>query len=356
MPSLRRVAIPGLDSLGPERRASTVAVSPSGRLAFTGAFDPGDRLITVVDTTGAVLARFGRKGKGPGEFAIPFFLAFDDSLVLAFDAGLLRVVAFDQRGRHRFTRVVPHAGRALDLRADSVFVASGDGRHEVAIERVATATMEGRPFLAAGDSSSLLAITHWAGRPASRTPFAFAANDAVAVVAQPFSYRLQAYTLDGRPAYRFGRDLPPRRRTPRELARARAALEKVVRRGIPGPKGERVVPAGAREALARLATDTLRHFPVIGALHFDGRGRLWVIGDIGDSSFADVFAGPRFLGRIPIGCADAQGAVSLNGRWLAMLCTVTDEDDPREVALQLYRIEEGAGDGAPGSATVATRQ
>jgi len=68
LPLLERVIIPGLDTVGPERTSAIAAFSPAGRLVFTDAFDADGRLFTIVDTTGAVLARFGRKGKGPGEF------------------------------------------------------------------------------------------------------------------------------------------------------------------------------------------------------------------------------------------------------------------------------------------------
>ena len=112
-----------------------------------------------------------------------------------------------------------------------------------------------------------------------------------------------------------------------------------MRMGFVGPDGRRVqLPSDAAD-FARLPLDTLRHFRLASSLHFDARGRLWVIGQAHDSVFADAFAGTRWLGRQMLPCWHDHLQPSLNGTWLALACATPDAPE-RDVELQVYRIRE----------------
>ena len=60
--------------------------------------DPSYRQISVFDSTGALTRRIGRRGSGPGEYMMPYSLAWlGDSLALL-DPGVPRVMLVDKSG------------------------------------------------------------------------------------------------------------------------------------------------------------------------------------------------------------------------------------------------------------------
>jgi hypothetical protein len=68
-----------------------------------------------------------------------------------------------------------------------------------------------------------------------------------------------------------------------------------------------------------------------------------VIGQANDSTFADAFAGARWLGRRMLPCRHA-GAypdlqASLTGDWLVLVCAAPEETT-RDVELQVYRVRD----------------
>jgi hypothetical protein len=111
-----------------------------------------------------------------------------------------------------------------------------------------------------------------------------------------------------------------------------------MRSGMPGPSGGRVAIGGLEERLDSLPKQVLPHFSRHG-LGYDARGRLLVIGEATDSTFVDVFADTAFLGRQMLPCTGHYASVSLNGEWLALLCT-TDAAEGPPAELQLYRLED----------------
>lgn len=74
------------------------AAAPAGpgRVAFLD--DDGNRVM-VVDTTGRVVATFGRKGGGPGELSNPQYLVRTDSGLAVYDGLKFALVRFDLDGR-----------------------------------------------------------------------------------------------------------------------------------------------------------------------------------------------------------------------------------------------------------------
>ena len=78
-------------------RWAAAAVDP-GRVAF---LDEAGNRVVVIDTTARVVATFGRKGGGPGEFANPRFLVRTDSGLAVYDGLKFALVVFDLDGRPR---------------------------------------------------------------------------------------------------------------------------------------------------------------------------------------------------------------------------------------------------------------
>lgn len=147
-------------------------------------------------------------------------------------------------------------------------------------------------------------------------------------------YRLRYYDR-GKPSLEFGREIPPRRRNAAAFERERRWITQQIRIGFVGPNGKRMALPGLQERLDTLDREVLPHFSRHG-LAFDHAGRLWVIGETGDSAFADVFADTTFLGRIALSCRGPDRSISFNTRWLAMIC-LTPDGEPE---IQLYRVAD----------------
>ncbi len=126
--------------------------------------------------------------------------------------------------------------------------------------------------------------------------------------------------------------MEPRHRGPRELALEREALDRM--RSFRGPDGKRIDERQIEERKAAAAEAVVPHFER-GAIFLDGSQRMWVFGTANDSTFADVFAGTTFLGRLMVPCFNRYGWRDLNGSWLVMGC----EGDAEALAtLKLFRI------------------
>lgn len=151
--SLVRINMPQLANAGPERASAIVAVSPDGYVAFTQGYDPGDHLITVIDSTGRVVGRFGKTGSGPGEFQVIMLLHIDNTTVYTFGPG--RLSAFSFSGKHLWTHQMPPSVGPLGIAGDSMDVVDVaglvSGRQPMEVRRIATATGTGRVLVASTD-------------------------------------------------------------------------------------------------------------------------------------------------------------------------------------------------------------
>lgn len=112
-----RMPMPRLADAGPERTSALVAVSATGFVAFTSGFDAAGRLVTVIDSTGRIVARFAKTGDGPGEFRAPLRLLFADSTLYVFQAA--RLAAFTLRGTLLWSRTMAPTDLALGSRFSS---------------------------------------------------------------------------------------------------------------------------------------------------------------------------------------------------------------------------------------------
>ena len=296
LPRLERVTIPALESIGPERAGASVAVSASGIMAFTGGFDQQNRVVTVVDNTGRLLARVGPPGNGPGELTIPVQLAFAGRELVTLELGARRLSRFSLDGALQASAVAAAPIMLAAPSGDSIEVfqwpTSGAGQ-VLDFRRISPRTQEGRMLLS-GQSSSLRKLASEGRQQGMAVAGVLYVSAGSAVIAANVS-------------------------TNRLLGIG--AGEKILfehrGRQEDAPPGETTLSA-------------------VGGLQVDGKERIWAIGPSQRTgrTAAEVYSGPRVLGRIDLPC---RGSVALAGSWLAILCD-TPESASHDVSLQLYRI------------------
>ena len=295
-PRLERVSMPLLDSIGPEKADAIVAISPTGMVAFTGAFDERDRILTLLDDAGRLVGRFGAPGSGPGELSVPLQLTFTTRELIAVELSSRRISRFGLDGSSRGTAAM----------TSPVFLAAGFGdsidvyqfptgsQPVLDFKRISPLTMDGRVLLS-GQSPGLRDLSSEGQQQgAAVASIVYAAVGGTVVAVNVATYRLVG----------FG---------PGATARFDV-------------RGKSNAPPGETPLLA------------IGGVQVDGRQRLWAIGadQTTGRSFADVWNGSQLLGRLDLPC---RGTVALSGTWLAILCS-TPNASSRDVALQIYRVVE----------------
>lgn len=296
MPRLERVAVPALESIGPEKAGASVAVSASGVIAFTGGFDEQNRAVTIVDHTGRVLARLGPRGQGPGELSVPVRLNFAGGELIVLELGARRVsrFAFDGKVQATVPSMAPIFLSAVS--GDSLDVwqwpAAAAAKPIMDFRRISPKTLEGRTLLS-GQSTSLRGLIPEVEQGNAIASIVYAAAGSTIIAANVATNRLVGIGANESILFELrGQlgDVPPK-----------------------------------ETALAAM-----------GGLQVDGKSRIWAIGPSqrAGKTAADIYAGARSLGRLDLPC---KGSVTLSGSWLAILCA-TPESTSRDVLLQVYRI------------------
>jgi hypothetical protein len=305
-----------------------------------------DPVLTTIDSTGRVVARWGRRGEGPGELRGDELLLSGDSVVAAVGVDGERTRLFEPDGTLVVERRESPRGMPGDLSGERIpwwqSVRIGDGpqqkgsvgRRGPFIAWCVRSECE-ETLLPARDT--LVGQLHAAATPVSHGPWpGFGIDGQRFVVGNGYTYELWIVDQAGSSVPRqFGRSIQPRMATPRAIARAESSWSKLERGGYPGPGGQRISPDfTADREFIRSAPQP--HFQ-LGSIKFDDRHRMWVIGNVGDSTFLDVFADTTFLGRITIDCRRFYDrASSLRGHWVALGCEPNDdESDPM---IRLFRI------------------
>ena len=76
----------------------------------------------------------------------------------------------------------------------------------------------------------------------------------------------------------------------------------------------------------------------------DDRDRLWIIGQVNDSTWVDLFVGTSFVRRWTWPCAGNDRCVrtAMGGGYLALVCEAPDDGREAEAMLRIYEIREGA--------------
>lgn len=337
MPVLEREAL-ALDlEHDPPRPNTPIAVSSRGTVVFANPRHRRDRnMLTVAQPPGGGAPReIIRKGGGPGEVADGSLrILFLDTLLLVEDHEQTRTSLFTPQGVLLASGPVPFGWYLLGGRGDSLdYFSTHSPEGRSAVYRRPALGREDRVVIPQDDSFLRRAAPPVVGTALRSAP-AYAVSGGRIAMAEPRGYRIRYY--DRAAGYvEFGRDLPPRRRTPAAFDRERRRIRQQLRMGFVGPDGKRIPVPGLQERLDTLDREVLPHFTRHG-LAFDHAGRLWVVGETGDSSFADVFADTTFLGRLALSCRGPGRSISFNRRWLAMIC-LSDNDEPE---IQLYRADD----------------
>jgi hypothetical protein len=344
VPNLRQVALRNLGTDGPERRNSHIAVTPQGAIAFTSGFDAQDRLVTIVDSTGRVLARAIPKGPGPGEANGVMTLLSSESTFAAYSPDG-RLIVFRPSGAHVATHrlTAENAGAPLRLFQDSIDVLKVPGFN--GIRRIALSSLGGRPLIPLGDATlaGLVKSTQPQGPPSYPAYVSFPGG---VLVGHTTTYRLQRFDSKGNPVGpAFGRPLPPNHPDSVALAEVRRAAEAAAARGpqptvVRNPDGTVAAtapPTRTRTVDERVAAEAARVIPHFGptGLHVDGAGRVWVVRPTGNTTTFDVYRDGRLLGSRSIPCRTGGGSIA--GAFLAIMCQSSHPD--REVDLKLFKIE-----------------
>lgn len=309
-----------------------------GRLVIN---DPNESpFLRVYDSTGAELARFGRDGSGPGEV---------HGLVEMWGHGDTLVVYDESRATIRFRGdgtlldESPVVGMEWPL---SATVDSFDGYANIGarrpaprppIERRAIHGIEHRTLLGPGDSIFDLAdsLTRFRSMPSG----AWLGTPTRNYFGEGWTYTIGVYAPDGTRLGIIRRDLGPNQRSPAALARTRASLE-LANQPSPGPSGKLMAPSPSIQArLDTLERESIRHFE-FGMLRVDGLGRLWVFGDLGEQTFADVFADTAFLGRHVLDCRKPRMRIAMAEDWFALQCHPDAPDADNPFQIRSWRIVE----------------
>jgi len=347
-PGLERVSFTLAEEDIPERSVLTMALTARGTLTFLK--DPrGPKVFATVDSTGAVLARWGRRGEGPGEVLGDELLLSGDSSVVVVDLNGRRLQLFSPVGKLLREQASPPRGKPSSFANGRVlwWLSSGSGAGAREPGRLGPT----RPLISwcvlgvCADtvlpaSDSIVERVHRASPPGGIGGWpAMVADGDRFWLGDGYSYTIWRFDSGGNvPPVRIQRAVPQRMVTAREFAKLDSSWVKLERSGMPGPGGKRIRLEFDVERQF-MKKEPLPHFQLFG-LSVDGRQRLWVIGRSNDSTFLDVFADTTFLGRHMIACHRSGYAAAVRGHWLALAC-----DDEVEtggaVDRRLYRIVEG---------------
>lgn len=259
--------------------------------------DGSEHQVVVFDTAGREIARLGRSGRGPGEFASGGpLLASDRGEIVAADVLLSRLSYFD--ARFRFVRSVQVPGlpmRLLGWRGSRVAVAwttpsPAGGGPTVGTVDLAAGTAAARFGVYRADS--VLGVPMTVGGMSIAPPIlsAATARDGVFLFARVDQYRIVGIDSAGVVRRTFGRpELPPQYRTPAEMQADEAILDRGMQRIAPPPPEAAQMLRDFRRDLLRRPKSFLS-----AAFAVDQQGRLWVGANrgSGDSTEVDVFS-PR---------------------------------------------------------------
>jgi hypothetical protein len=299
LPVLRRVTIPSLDTIGPEKARGAVAISSAGVIAFTGAFDSANRAVTIIDTTGRILARVGPQGQGPGELGGLLQLAFAGTELVAIDIGSRKMSRFGFDGAYRGAVTMPTAMGLAGVTRDSIdMVRWPDGKAVspmLDFVRVSPVSASGR-LLMSGQTPVLRELGQEGLQKGNILASVLYISDGASVVAVNVgSYRLMGFEADGRVSF--------------DMRGARVST----------PPGETPL------------------YPN-GGVQRDGMQRIWALGtnQATGRTFADLYLKGRFLGRLDLPC---KGEATVTGPFMAIRCREPESAD-RDVSLRVYRIDE----------------
>ncbi len=313
----------------PSQDALRAAVSFDGTVAV---MTNGDPAVALFGPDLSNITMVGKKGSGPGEFTAAAGYSVFSGNTLYVQVGS-RIVSIARSGDswQAASWAIEPSYQLLSVTPDSADFWEISAKEGFPILRLGIRGNAPRRLLGAADSFYKRLVTPLGGEQGEPRRPIVTSNDSLLVAAGGYTYELMQLDLRTRRAIYFGRQMPPRRRTPIELAESQARWAG----GIVGPGGQTLRSPVLQAKYDRLATDTLPHFRP-GGLSLVGN-TLLVVGQANDSGFVDMFRGGAFIGRSIIPCATA-ASPSIAWPWLAVLCTIPEDSDGRKVDVRRFRL------------------
>jgi len=323
------VALPALPPDAAANLGIAVAVGPDGRMAFTATRSPDDsHMLHLADSTGATIARVGPRGEGPGELMLPGFFDFaDDGTLLVWDGGTGRITIYASDGTVVSSRQIGQVSAPTALIGDSLDIRAADPNEPFVRQPLSEGRTRELVHPTRLEFDSVFPVASGGGIQ-SRGMIPYAAGGGRIAFGHPTRNQILVFDDQGRYLGSVGRALPPQFPTAEQLAAESLSLT----------RQPSVSPAARAGLLQRARTRPIRHLG-LRSLHFDGRGRLWVIRAQDGSAVADVYAELALIGTVPLDCPgfSANGS-DIRGEWLAMVCRNPDENAPSDATLRLFRI------------------
>lgn len=245
--------------------------------------DLGNHALYRFDAAGRLLDSLGRRGRGPGEFAVPAALMRTaDGRMGILDITLRGVLWWDRQGRHQSQASLPADWAPVDMQGGNenvawiksqryqdnqfVFGTVGLGRASVDSTMQIT-TPAGLPVRGLAMTCTYCPWTPWPG-------------GGVVVAAGDTLYTLTHLAPDGQSGRVWGRRVPAKRRSAEEIRVLAGQLRRGPGSGASSPEGGRGAPAVSPWA------------PRVAAVAVDDHGRLWALVYHGGETQAvlDVFS------------------------------------------------------------------
>ena len=305
VPTVTKKLTIGCESCGDATQFSTfydVSVSSTGQVLVTNKDAP---MLRLFDASGKSIWTGGQKGKGPGEYIMPYRSTIVDSGIVVVDMTNSRLTDLGPTGQ--LIGSTPLLGFATTIgvtpRGEMIFGIDNFGRSFKINRREPRGT----------------AITEVAGFPGSmkNKSVALAPNGTLAVALDGLTYQIIRVAPSGKIIDTLVRAVERPRRTSVEEAEYRQRLSRDVamaqaeskRQGGDGKGKPPEIPPGERGLKGHIVVDGLR---------FDSSNRLWVMTQHGDETktIFDVF-GPNgaFIGSVSVPMRVSN--FSLGGSYLA---------------------------------------
>jgi len=307
-----------------------VAVAPDGRVVLTATRSPDDtNIFEMVDTTGATIARLGPVGAGPGELTRPmFFDVSDEGVLVVWDASTGRITTYAPDGALIASRQINQVLVPQALVRDSLDIRDADPRGPL-VRRPVTGGRAREVVLTTAPAFDSVFPVKTMGGILGRGAISYAAGAGRIAFGHFLTYRILLFSDDGAYLGSLGRALPPQFPSAERIAADSLSLL----------KQPSISPASLARRLREARERPIPYFS-LRALHFDGKGRLWVFRQQDSSAVADLFADTTLLGSVPINCPGFQGmSADIRNDWLAIACRTADEKSLSGATLKLFRIE-----------------
>lgn len=312
---------------------STMAIDSDGSVLLETDGSVPD-LLAVIDTSGRLARTFVKPGSGPGELrgATPVGVSAGRSVI--FDMSQMKLELYDSVGVPLRSIRPKDAGMVIPkwLINDSTVFVLTPGPHGEYLPGTMSLTTGALANLIAASDSFLQTFSDPDGGPIStRLPTTGHWLGGV-VLADGNNYALGFYDWQGHWLKVITHTADRPRMTERQADETLTGLNRnPARKPLTGPDLER-----ARDKLMK---EKLPYFSHITTLTIDDQGRLWILGQAGDSGYADIFGRDGFVGRLPLSCDGFKRNWALTGHWLAITCATDNPASTSGGVLKIFRIE-----------------